>query len=85
MTKTLCQLYIPGKEFPDKFTSVHIDHDIKLEPEVRGVFALQYSFDGKLLAIGCGNGIIRVRIGQVIALVSKMAPPWGSLVLHRLI
>jgi len=27
---------------------------------VDGVYSLQYSFDGKFLAIGCGNGTIRV-------------------------
>ena len=53
---------IVGKSFPDKFTSVSVDHDIKLEQECDGIYSLQYSFDGKYLAVGCGNGTIRVRL-----------------------
>lgn len=49
-----------GKSFPDKFTSVSVDHDIKLEQECDGIYSLQYSFDGKYLAVGCGNGTIRL-------------------------
>ncbi|XP_052786380.1 uncharacterized protein LOC128221815 [Mya arenaria] len=49
-----------GKSYPSRFTKVNVDFDIKLEPEVDGVFSLQYSFDGRLLAVGCGNGTIRL-------------------------
>lgn len=49
-----------GKDFPAKFSSVSIDHDIKLEQECDGIFSLQYAFDAKHLAIGCGNGTIRL-------------------------
>lgn len=54
------QTIASGKEFPEKFSKVSIDHDIKLEREVDGVYSLQYSFDGKILAMGCGNGTIRL-------------------------
>ncbi|WAQ97650.1 hypothetical protein MAR_030340 [Mya arenaria] len=40
-----------GKSYPSRFTKVNVDFDIKLEPEVDGVFSLQYSFDGRLLAL----------------------------------
>ncbi|KAH3872444.1 uncharacterized protein LOC127868775 isoform X3 [Dreissena polymorpha] len=49
-----------GKEYPEKFSRVSVDHNITLEKEVGGVYSLQYSFDGKFLAIGCGNGTIRL-------------------------
>ena len=53
---------LSGRNYPDKFSKVCVDYDIKLESEVGGIYSLQYSFDGKLLAVGCGNGIIRVSI-----------------------
>lgn len=49
-----------GKSFPDRFSSISIDHDIKLEQECDGIYSLQYSFDGRYLAVGCGNGTIRL-------------------------
>ncbi|KAL3876899.1 hypothetical protein ACJMK2_034680 [Sinanodonta woodiana] len=49
-----------GKEYPDKFTSIKVEHNVNLEKELEGVFSLQYSFDAKFLAVGCGNGTIRL-------------------------
>jgi hypothetical protein len=44
------------------FTKMSVDHTIMLENEAGGIYSLQYSFDGKFLAVGCGNGTIRVTI-----------------------
>lgn len=42
------------------FTKMSVDHTIMLENEAGGIYSLQYSFDGKFLAVGCGNGTIRL-------------------------
>jgi len=54
------QCIAKGKDYPEKFTRISIDHEIQLEKEVDGVYSLQYSFDGRFLALGCGNGTIRL-------------------------
>ncbi|KAL4239912.1 hypothetical protein ACF0H5_000711 [Mactra antiquata] len=54
------QTIAKGKSYPEHFSCISVDHDIKLEHEVDGVYSLQYSFDGKFLAVGCGNGTIRL-------------------------
>lgn len=54
------QMMEQGKEYPDKFTKFSIDKEIHLEKELDGVYSLQFSFDGKFLALGCGNGAIRL-------------------------
>lgn len=56
----LINLFCTGKSYPECFSGVSVDYDIQLEKEVDGIYSLQYSFDGKLLAVGCGNGTIRV-------------------------
>ena len=42
------------------FTGMSVDHVINLENEAGGIYSLQYSFDGRFLAVGCGNGTIKV-------------------------
>lgn len=49
-----------GIDYPDKFSKVCVDYDLQLEKEAGGVYSIQYSFDGKLLAVGCGNGTIKL-------------------------
>lgn len=47
-------------EMMSKDLKVVVEHDIQLEPEMGGVYSLQYSFDGEYLAVGCGSGTIRL-------------------------
>ncbi|XP_064608656.1 uncharacterized WD repeat-containing protein all2124-like [Liolophura sinensis] len=50
-----------GKSWPDKFEKVQEINQIKILDEKQGVFSLQFSYDGELLAIGYGNGAVELR------------------------
>ena len=75
---TLTTVVLSGKSFPDRFSSISIDHDIKLEQECDGIYSLQYSFDGRYLAVGCGNGTIRVRESKVFCHINSKIICWGT-------
>ncbi|XP_053389420.1 uncharacterized protein LOC123562065 [Mercenaria mercenaria] len=68
------QTIAKGKAYPERFTKLSVDHEITLEREVAGVYSLQYSFDGTILAVGCDNGTIKLfepKSGKKIADVRK--------------
>lgn len=56
----MCFVFVSGKSWPDKFEKVQEINQIKILPEKQGVFSLQFSYDGELLAIGYGNGAVEV-------------------------
>lgn len=49
-----------GKQLPEKFTKVETLKELELDKYFGGVFALQYNFDGSLLAAGFRGGGIRL-------------------------
>lgn len=49
-----------GKPWPEKFSKVDIIKEIPFDSELGGIWSLQYSFDGETLAVGYGNGAIRL-------------------------
>lgn len=49
-----------GKAWPDKFTKVEVIKEVPFDSELGGIWALQYSYDGDTLAVGYGNGAIRL-------------------------
>lgn len=53
---------ITGKAWPDTFTKVEVIKEVPFDSELGGIWALQYSYDGDTLAVGYGNGAIRVYI-----------------------
>ncbi|KAL5018559.1 hypothetical protein ScPMuIL_004281 [Solemya velum] len=53
-----------GKQWPEKFSKLEIVKELKLDPAVGGVYSLQYSFDGKYLAVGYGNGGVKILNAQ---------------------
>lgn len=68
------QTIAQGKEYPEKFSRLCVDHEIMLDKSIGGVYSLQYSFDSKVLAVGCGNGTIMLydsSTGKKIADVRK--------------
>lgn len=63
-----------GKAWPDKFTKVEIIKDVPFDSELGGVWSLQYSFDGETLAVGYGNGAVRIynsRTGEMLQELRK--------------
>lgn len=51
-----------GKNWPEKFTKLEILKEIPFDPALDCIYSLQYSYSGEVLAVGHGNGAIRVFI-----------------------
>ncbi|KAK7503436.1 hypothetical protein BaRGS_00005357 [Batillaria attramentaria] len=49
-----------GKELPEKFTKVEVLKEVEVEKYMGGVFALQYNYDGTVLAVGFRGGGVRL-------------------------
>lgn len=49
-----------GKNWPEKFTKLEILKEIPFDPALDCIYSLQYSYSGEVLAVGHGNGAIRV-------------------------
>lgn len=49
-----------GKNWPEKFTKLEILKEIPFDPALDCIYSLQYSYNGEVLAVGHGNGAIRV-------------------------
>ncbi|XP_060071699.1 uncharacterized protein LOC132551564 [Ylistrum balloti] len=50
-----------GKQWPQKFSGMQIIKEIPFDIDALGpVYSLQYSYDGMVLAVGFGNGAIRL-------------------------
>ena len=64
-----------GKSWPDKFTKVEIIKEVPFDSELGGVWSLQYSFDGETLAVGYGNGGIRVCLYYLWSWIYKLIGP----------
>lgn len=43
-----------------EFTKVEVLKEVKLDATLGGVFAMRYSYDGEMLAVGFRNGAIQV-------------------------
>ncbi|CAC5403581.1 unnamed protein product [Mytilus coruscus] len=61
-----------GKPWPEKFSKVDIIKEIPFDSELGGIWSLQYSFDGETLAVGYGNGAIRLFNSTTGELLKKL-------------
>ncbi|XP_021344361.1 uncharacterized protein LOC110444296 [Mizuhopecten yessoensis] len=77
----LCFLFFSGKSWPQQYTGMQIIKEVYFDIDSLGpVYSLQYSYDGESLAVGFGNGAIRLyesRTGEFIKELRK--PRYGGL------
>ena len=55
---------------PNSYSKLEDYKTITSEEEIDGVYSLQYSPDGSVLAVGSGNEAMRVRIECVMAIIN---------------
>ncbi|KAK3090820.1 hypothetical protein FSP39_014936, partial [Pinctada imbricata] len=64
-----------GKEWPSKFSGLEIFKEIHYDSSLDSIYALQYSFDSEVLAVGFASGAIHLYNSRTGEMVSELRKP----------